>query len=574
MDLGPHALDWLCFLFGEKISLNQYSDDAKSGIETDCHLQLAFMYKRRKLKGDVLLSRIRALGGDLIVECEHATLKLSVGERFKVDVQPKKTDDQKASNDSFESVSYQASQPNIYNEDWFETFAKEHDDFANAIMSKVEPELSAESVLPAAKIIDECYASKKQLDFDWASTSHMPWPAISGLKRIFISGASGFVGGRIVEVLTEASDVSIVAGVNNPNNATRLSRYELEIAKCDLNDFESLNRAIKGCDAVIHCAVGTAYGDDALIYKTTVEGTKNLLNASLNNGVKKFIHMSSLAAIDMENAKGVLDETSCTESTSQDIYAKSKLAAEKAVLEHAQTTNLDVTILRPTTIYGPYSPLFKIGAGKQSVTNGIQLSASHARSPSNSIYIDNVVLAVMHILNALPKEAPLHKSPSVAVYFLNDDDGFNYQDFYAYFTKSFNCPLKITQNPTLQKSISNKEKSHISAIFSETKSIIASKEMRKLLLKTYNSKTIGLPARWLLNKFPKLEDKFRDSRGPVFLQKSKPKQTPTQIESSTEASVSINKFKNDFPTYSALSRNESLDLTEKWIRFSQIAKTE
>ncbi|WP_158971670.1 NAD-dependent epimerase/dehydratase family protein [Paraglaciecola sp. L3A3] len=556
MDLGPHALDWLCYLFGEKIKLLSYKDDALSGIETDCQLQLEFESPERTIEGSLMLSRIRSLGGDLIIYCDNATLRLSVGERFKVKIEPlSKSQSPRAD----VVVEYEAANALDVKEEWFETFAKEHDDFVHAINNSQPAKLSGRSVLPAAKIIDECYQSKAQQSFTWSQTNLFDVPGLTDINSIFITGASGFVGGRLVEVLAENTDITIYAGVNNPNNATRISRYNVNMVQFDLNDAEQLTRVLNGCDAVVHCAVGTAYGDNDLIYRTTVNGTQNLLTACKQNNIKKIIHLSSLAVINMENNGKEITEQNCQPSTSQNIYAKSKLDAENLALNFAKTENLQLTILRPTTIYGPFSPLFKVGAGKQAINNGVVLTNSSAKSPSNSVYIDNVISAILQVLAN-------NSTIDDSVFFVNDDDSMTYEHFYGYFTEQFNQKLALTNNhPGNNHST---EVGTFKLLLSELKGILTSKELRKLALKLYNTEKIGFPLRWTVSKFPAFEDKLRDSNGLVFKQKSKINASQVQIDASTDSLVSMRLFKNSYPLYTYIDRDKALSLTADWVKFS------
>jgi predicted dehydrogenase/nucleoside-diphosphate-sugar epimerase len=558
MDLGPHALDWLSFIFPDGMKLESYKDDALTGIETDCELNLSCTHKESEIKGKVLLSRIRSLGGDLTIHCTQADLNLSVGERFSVQIIPK-ADDSKQS--STVVLNYSCKNSKVANtEEWFETFGKEHVDFFDAINSGQQAALSGRSALAAAKIIDECYLSKDKHQHEWSNTNWLPIPDLSAIKSVFITGASGFVGGRLVEILAENTNLTIYAGVNNPNNATRISRYNVNMVQFDLNNPHQLTSILANCDAVVHCAVGTTYGDNDLIYKTTVGGTQNLLDACKQNNIKKIVHLSSLAVVEMNNNGQVISETTCQPAIPNDIYSKSKLDAEKLALAFAKEQGLDLTILRPTTIYGPYAPLFKVGAGKQAINSGVLLQEASANSPSNSVYIDNVISAILHVLSSKPEQEN-------NVFFINDDDPTSYKDFYGYFASSFSRPLKI--DTQIRFNVAPVSTNSFKVIAGEMKRVFMSNEMRKLALKFYNSEKVGLPIRWLVVKLPKLEDKLRDSSGPVFIKTTVSSSQLPQVDASTSSLVSMSLFKDCYPAYSALQRAKTFELTADWLRFSE-----
>ncbi|MFC4701147.1 NAD-dependent epimerase/dehydratase family protein [Glaciecola siphonariae] len=555
MDLGPHALDWLCELFGHKVSLLEYSDDAVSGIETDCEMQLSFQFGRQKIKGDVKLSRIRKLGGELTVFCEKAALRLSVGERFKVEVLPnlpKST----AKDVATPSVVYECESSDTKDEEWFETFAKEHDDFLHAIEQSTEPKLSCASVIAAAQIIDQCYAEKSQTNYDWGDTSALSIADLSGVKQVLITGATGFLGGRIVETLLERTDCKVIAAVNNPNNATRISRYDVAMRMCDLNDPSSVKQALEGCDSVIHCAVGTAYGDDELIYNTTVKGTETLITLAEEAGISKFVHISSLASVDLASSEQKMTEDNARLSTSNDIYSRAKRDAEKIVLDALQRKTLTGAVLRPTNIYGPYSPLFNIGAGRQAVEQGMAFTQSTAQCPSNTVYVDNVVMAILHCLSS--------EKLARQVYFINDDDKNTYQDFYAYFTHAFETKLEIGKLKVHQETASSENT--LQLIFKDAKDLVKSKELRKLFIKVFKSPLIGKPFRWLVAKLPSVENKLRDNSGVVYKSKNK-SDAVSPISASTSALVSCEQFKEDVKAYKPVSRDDALARTSKWLAF-------
>src|SRR4051794_40956687 len=89
-------------------------------------------------------------------------------------------------------------------------------------------------------------------------------------EKILITGAGGFVGGRIVEILHEISPGSVRAGVRRWSSAARIGRLPVEIVACDVRSAESVRAAMTGATAVVHCA----HGDES----TNVEGTRIVLD--------------------------------------------------------------------------------------------------------------------------------------------------------------------------------------------------------------------------------------------------------------------------------------------------------
>lgn len=143
---------------------------------------------------------------------------------------------------------------------------------------------------------------------------------------ILITGATGFVGRNLIKRLSNTSKVRclIRKDINLGENVHSI--------KGDLLNIKSLEEATKDIDTVIHSAAIIKSNKKEEFKKVNVKGTKNLVNACVKNGVKRFIHISSCDVI-LRNKHD---------------YAYSKLEAEKFV----KNSGLDYFIIRPTVIYG------------------------------------------------------------------------------------------------------------------------------------------------------------------------------------------------------------------------------
>src|SRR3954452_17777287 len=104
-------------------------------------------------------------------------------------------------------------------------------------------------------------------------------------RRVLLTGATGFIGGRTAEVLRLRDGWDVRALVHNPARASRLARLPVEMVVGDLGPGGDAARLVEGCDAVVHCAIGTAWGDRRAIFDVTVGGTRRLAEAALAAGV-------------------------------------------------------------------------------------------------------------------------------------------------------------------------------------------------------------------------------------------------------------------------------------------------
>jgi nucleoside-diphosphate-sugar epimerase len=123
----------------------------------------------------------------------------------------------------------------------------------------------------------------------------------------------------------------------------------------DICDIKLLDKALEGVNTVIHSAALVSYSpsEKNLMFQVNVEGTASIVNASLKNQVKKFIHISSVAALGRKKNQKVIHENSFWEdSTYNSNYAKSKYLAELEVWRGMEE-GLDGFILNPSVVLGP-----------------------------------------------------------------------------------------------------------------------------------------------------------------------------------------------------------------------------
>ena len=207
-------------------------------------------------------------------------------------------------------------------------------------------------------------------------------------KTIFITGADGFIGGRIAERLFLENLAKVKAGVKDWLGAARIGRFPIEIVKCDvLSDVKNLVELIKGTDTVIHCAYGNKLVNE--------RGTENLLNASLKAGIKRFIYFSTVEVY--SGASGEISELTPLKYSGNE-YADSKINAEKIVREY-QKKGLPITILRPTMVYGPFCRVWTINVAERLLSGNWKLSPKF-NGFCQPVYVDDMVDAVLAALNS------------------------------------------------------------------------------------------------------------------------------------------------------------------------------
>ena len=214
--------------------------------------------------------------------------------------------------------------------------------------------------------------------------------------KALVTGATGFVGAAVARALIrEGWEVRALA--RKGSDRRNVQHLPLEVVEGDLADRGSLERALAGCEALFHVAADYRLGafDPRQLYQTNVEGTRNILEASRQAGVRRVVYTSSVATVGIPR-----DGTPGNENTPVGIadmighYKRSKFLAEQVVRD-AAVAGLSVVIVNPSTPIGP-------GDIKPTPTGQMVLDAAAGRMPAyvdtglNVVHVDDV--AAGHLL--------------------------------------------------------------------------------------------------------------------------------------------------------------------------------
>ena len=177
--------------------------------------------------------------------------------------------------------------------------------------------------------------------------------------KILVTGSSGFIGSHLTEYLVERGyEVVAFDRYNNNNHYGWLekSKYKkkIEFILGDIRDYDSVNKAMKGCQSVMHLAalIGIPYSyiSPTAYIKTNVEGTFNILESAKNLKLKQVI-ITSTSEVYGTAIKKKLSEND--ELKAQSPYAASKIAADQLSLSYYRSFGLPVKIIRPFNTFGP-----------------------------------------------------------------------------------------------------------------------------------------------------------------------------------------------------------------------------
>ncbi len=235
--------------------------------------------------------------------------------------------------------------------------------------------------------------------------------------RLFITGASGFVGGAAARHF--ASDHDVLAMSRSPESDAAIKKTGATPLRCALGAVRP--EQLEGVDTIIHAAAKVEpWGTWSDFWRLNVEGTQQLLDAAKTAGVKSFIHIGTEAAIFHGQDMRQIDETEPLALRSPYPYSRTKAHAEKAVLA-ANAPGFRTMSLRPRMVWGPGDKtilpivLEMIAAGRFMWVDG-------GRALTSTTHIDNLVHGIALALD---------KGQGGEAYFITDDGTRSLRAFFT-----------------------------------------------------------------------------------------------------------------------------------------------
>ncbi|AIL13092.1 hypothetical protein IM40_05550 [Candidatus Paracaedimonas acanthamoebae] len=264
--------------------------------------------------------------------------------------------------------------------------------------------------------------------------------------KVLITGASGFIGQALCSFLIEKG-IRIKAALRSKQDTYP---YEFSVIE-DITKRIEWEQALDGVEIVIHLAAQvhgvkrvrylTLQQDVFNIFDINVAGTKALVQASCNKGIKHFIYLSSIKVNgEITHSKPFIEkDILCPE----DEYGQSKLQAEEAIKSYCKGTNMSYTILRPTLVYGPkvkgnFLDLLNISASK------FPLPFAGIHNKRSLIYVENLLDIIYLTL--------LHPKAKNETFVLCDGQDLSIQELIIQIRKAmalsphlWNCPLPVLE---------------------------------------------------------------------------------------------------------------------------------
>lgn len=235
------------------------------------------------------------------------------------------------------------------------------------------------------------------------------------MAKAFVTGATGFIGSHLVDELLK-KNYEIKCLVRKNSSTKWLKDKPVEFIEGDLFTKDVLEKALTDVDYVYHVGGVTFAKRKEEFRRGNVEATKSLLEAALkfNPGLKKFVHVSSQAAVGPSFDGKPIDET--RDYFPLTAYGRSKVEAEKIVKNYFD--KLNATILRPPAVYGPRD--YAIYEYFKSMSRGLQ----------PLIGFDNKLVSLIHGVDLvkgfiLAGESDISSSN---IYFISSEKFYNWRD--------------------------------------------------------------------------------------------------------------------------------------------------
>ena len=568
VDMGSHVLDLLLYICDATPSLVQYSDNAGSGIETDCAIELGLSRRGAFVPAHVELSRTRTLGNSIRVEGSRGTIEWKFGERARILLHTPSTHVDTLTA-SVRECAVEARWRDEPEQQGFEGFRAQIDDFVGAINGDHPPQLSGASVLPSVELIEQCYAQRVPMPEPWfterLTTTVAARSNPADAHRVLVTGASGFIGCRLSERLYFDSDWRVKAMIRTPGRAVRLARMPIDFAIGDLASASDLTRALEGCEAVVHAGIGTSWRRSERV-ATNVNGTKNLVEAALRAGVKRFVHISTIALYG-ERIDGVITEETPARPKKGWDYAESKYAAEQVVLE-AASKGLPAVVLRVAVVYGPHNTTIT-ARPLQHLVQGRLFLADCDNVPSNTIYIDNLCHGIQLALDGGPEL-------NGQTFLLSDDDGYTWGDYFGYFADRLGVAVGHVPKPAAGANAAPVRPASLPARWlRSTRDVVLSSEMKALAKRIYLADPWGTPVRWGIDRFPVAAEKAKRLMRPEegFVYRPNPVaavELPPFTVDPIEARVSTEKAARVLGYQPIVARPRAMELTLAWARHARL----
>lgn len=262
---------------------------------------------------------------------------------------------------------------------------------------------------------------------------------------IFVTGGTGLVGAHLLYELTLSGEKvkALKRETSNINQVLKTFSYysenseklfaQIEWVNGDILDYFSLEKLLNGVTEIYHCAAIVSFqsNEREKMISNNVEGTANLVNAALENGVKKICHVSSIAALGrLQNGDPITEETNWLPSKRVSGYSESKFFSEAEIWRGIEE-GLDAVIINPSIIFGPAN--WETGSAKmfKTIFDGLKF---YTKGITGFVDVKDVVRAMTLLMDASNFESCKNQR------FLLNAENISYQNIFSQIADALKKP--------------------------------------------------------------------------------------------------------------------------------------
>lgn len=378
LNIGVHYLDLLAWLLGP-LSPSHYEDDADGGVEANSMFNLL----AGKIPVRIVVSYTRKLRNTLIVK----------GTRGEVVFDKTRPDgcDWIVQGMRGRFTMAQPFETGRWEQTLLGCFAEQLGVFGRAVAAGSSPPVPVEDAVATGRLIDWAMGHRKFLEpeLHTVDVSAEALQAVTG--KVVVTGATGFVGTRLVGALARSGCKELVALVRSFRSGAMLGRLSAKQMKGDLLDVESLRSVCRGAKHVFHLAYGSD-GKDA--DRITIEGAENVCWAAAKEGVESVVLVGTTAVYGPSSTP--VDESAPLRTTGS-AYVLAKAEMVRRVLRLAGSGELGqmrVVVLEPACIFGPGGKPFT-EMPLELARTGRLVWVADGMGAANLVYVDNFVEALL-----------------------------------------------------------------------------------------------------------------------------------------------------------------------------------